>query len=166
MDLICKKLPATDDTIKFISPFFDKKHVKDGQDDFLNTCYGIFHLFYGFVTGEIRVYGVFDQDEPMSFLGFQFGYLDETNESFETHSCWDRRSPSLDCVNLCSDVMIADYSQDGIVIKYIVCYIPDRNRAAQLLARRFGCVDCGYHQDKLFYKNGSVFPCREFRKEM
>lgn len=166
MDLICKKLSATDETIRFLSPFFEKKHVKEGQDDFLNTCYGIYRLFFGIVTGEIRVYGVFDQDPTITFLGFNFGYLDETGDSFEAHSCWDRGVPTAECANLCLDVMKGDYLRDGIVVKSVVCYIPDRNRAAQLLARRFGCLDCGFHNDKLFYKNGSSFPCREFRRKL
>ena len=163
MELNCKRLPATDKTLQFLSPFWAKEHIKKAIDDRLNTCYGIFCLFAGILQGRIRVYGVFDLADPMRFLGFQWGYLDDDVETFENHACWDRYVPTVECVNLCKTVMKEDYAQDGITIKYAASYIPDINRAAKWLAFRCGCMDCGIKEDRLFHKANYIYPCREFR---
>jgi len=51
-------------------------------------------------------------------------------------------------------------------MKGVVGYIPDRNRAARMFAKRFGCRDNGIQQDKLFMKNGMAYSCREFRYDI
>lgn len=162
MKLDCKRLPATDETLRFLSPFFAKEHVKRAIDDRLNSCYGVFCLFAGILNSKIRVYGVFDLTNSMRFLGFQWGYLDDTGEIFENHACWDRNVPTVKCVNLCKIVMQDDYARDGITIKYAASYIPDINRPAKWLALRCGCEDCGIKKDRLFHKDNCVFQCRKF----
>lgn len=162
MELDCKRLPATDETLMFLSPFFAKEHIKKGIDDRLNTCYGIYRLFTGILNGQIRVYGVFDLVKPMRFFGFQFGHFVAAEEAFENHACWDRHIPTVKCVTLCKIVMKDDYARDGITIKHAISYIPDINRSAKWLALRCGCADYGIKEDRLFYKGNYVFPCRKF----
>lgn len=166
MKLECKRLPATEDTLKFISPFFALEHVRKAIDDRWRTCYGIYDLFVGIRIGKVRVYGVFDMTMPMRFLGFEFGTLDESGEAFEHHAVWDRNTPALECVMLCKDFMKEEFAAEGVIVTSAVCYIPDSNRAAKWAAIRAGCKDCGIRNDRVFYKNGNILPCREFRMEL
>lgn len=166
MDLVCKRLPANEETLKFISPFFQFEHVRDAIDDRWKTYYGIFCLFTGILTGQIRLFGVFDREEPMKFLGFQLGYLDESGKTYENHAFWDRHVPTVECIELCKKAVKADYASDGVDVKYAASYIPDRNRAAKWLALRSGCKDKGLSRDRFFSKDGYMLPCREFRCEL
>lgn len=168
MKLVSKRLPATKETLQFISPFFRYEHVQKALDDRWKTYYGIFELFRGILAGEIRLYGVFDVDEPMRFLGFELVWLDESKEAIEVHSFWERDLPkrAADLAALCKDVMKEDYASDGIQVKYVVSYIPEENRAAKRMARQFGCQELGLRKDKVFYKGEYIFPCREYRMEL
>lgn len=166
MNLECRRLPATEDTLKFISPFFALEHIRKAIDDRWRTCYGIYDLFIGIRLGKIRVYGVFDMATPMRFMGFELGWLDETGEAFEHHAFWDRKVPAVECVTLCKNYMKEEFAKEGVTVKYAVGYIPDINRAAKRMALRAGCKDCGIRNDRVFYKNEYILPCREFRIEL
>ena len=164
-NLVCKRLPCTEDTLKFISPFFALEHVQKWIDDRWRTYYGIYDLFTAIRSGRVRGYGVFDVSDPMRFLGFILGWIDETGETFELHTFFDRDTATLEAINLCKNTVKDDYAKDGILLKYAIGYIPDRNRAAKWLALRAHCKDRGLRKDKIYHKGDYIFPCREYRFE-
>lgn len=163
MNLVCKKLPGTDGTLEVIAPFWEMAHIRKAVDDRFLDAYGIYRIFAGVKNGAIRLYGVFDTDEPISLLGFELGALDESGEAFENHAFWSRKAPAAACVELCKQVMVEDYRQEGVIVKSAVGYIPDLNRAAQRMALKVQCEDKGIRMDKTWLKNGVYYPCREFR---
>ena len=60
---ICRRLPASEGTIRFLSPFLAKKHIQNGIDDRMKTYYGSFCFFRNILAGKTRAYGVFETDE-------------------------------------------------------------------------------------------------------
>lgn len=169
MKIVAKRLPPTEETLRFISPFFGKEHVRKGIDERLLSAYGIFCLYLGIRLGRVRVYGCFETDDagkPVRFLGFEYGCLDTASATFETHAVWDRHVPSAECVKLCKECMKQDYLQDGITVKWAAGYISVRNRAAILMARKVGAHDLGIRYDAQWQRQGERVPCREFRIEV
>ncbi len=166
MDVVCRRLLPMDATLRFISPFLAKEHIQRNIDDNLRTYYGIYDFFLNLRLGRFRAYGVFNTGAPFQFYGFTFGYLDDTGETFEDHAFWDRGVDAAACTLLCRDFMVDEFARDGIAVTSAVGYIPDRNRAAQRMAKRVGAVDKGIRPDKLFLKDGKLYPCREFRLYM
>ena len=157
MKLECLRMPGTDRTLNFISPYLGQRHVQAGLEECIRTAYGMYCLFSRILDGYFRLYGVFDVDEPVDFLGFVFGHRD--GETFEVHACWNRHVPTVKCSELAIECMVRDYADEGIAIRYIAGYIPDKNKAAQLYAKRSGFADCGLQDDKLF---DGQYPCRKF----
>ena len=166
MNLVCRRLPPSEETLKFLSAFLEKPHIQNVLDDRLKTFYGIYDLMIGIRIGKIRVYGVFDINPPLRFLGCELGELDPDGISFEHHAFWDRHVATVNAVNLCKNYMKNEFKNEGISVKYAVGHIPDCNRAAQLFARRAGAKDEGLNPKWKYYKNGKEFPCREFRIEV
>jgi hypothetical protein len=109
------------------------------------------------------VFGVFDvkDDKAEDFLGLCFGWM-RSDMYFEVHFAFDRGVDTMECARLC----MAEGIAQNPGMKGVVGYIPDRNRAARMFAKRFGCRDNGIQQDKLFMKNGMAYSCREFRYDI
>ena len=163
--MVCKRLPASEATLSFLSTFIAQEHIQAGLDDRLRDAYGVWRFFTWIRFGKNRAYGVFelnDAGEAERFCGFQLGNLD-ADGFFENHAFWGRKIPTLQCVTLCCQEMRREYDEEGIDVRGVVSYIPDCNRAAKLLARRFGCKDGGLRADRIWMKRGKSYPCREFR---
>lgn len=165
-ELVCRRLLPIDATLRFISPFLAKEHIQRSIDDTFRTYYGIYDFMLNIRLGRYRAYGVFNTGTPFRFYGFTAGYLDDTGETFVDHAFWDRGVDAAACTLLCRDMVRDEFAREGIIITSAVGYIPDRNRAAQRMARRLGAVDLGIRKDKLFLKDGKLYPCREFRLDM
>ena len=162
MEYVCKRLPGTGDTLRFISPFFMMPHMRKYADDAIYTPYGMYLLFTGIKEGIFRAYGVFGiENNEVSFLGFCYGR--RIADWFETHAVWDRKVPAGECCKLCMDTMVEEYEREGVHIKYAAGFIPDLNKAAQRMLRRIGGKDFGLHEELRFLKNGEYHPSREFR---
>ncbi len=164
INLQALRLPATDETLRFLSPHFAQPHVWSWLDDRTRSCYGLYAMLRDIRAGSIRVYGAFDA--PDRFLGCTFGALEEDGESFELHSAWQRKVDVKSAVLACERAMVEDYRKDGIVVRYAVGYIPECIRAARLGALRAGGQDCGPSDDKRFIHDGVIYQCRKFRKEL
>ena len=169
MKIVAKRLPPTEETLRFISPLFEKEHVRKGIDERLLSPYGLYCLYIGIRLGRVRVYGCFEMDDaakPVRFLGFEYGCLDYASATFETHAVWDRHTPAAECVKLCKECMKEDYRKEGITVKWAAGYISVRNRAAILMARRVGAQDLGIRYDAQWQNRGESALCREFRIEV
>lgn len=166
MELVCKRLPPTEATLKFLSDFFSLPHIQNVLDDRLRTFYGIHLLMDGIRTGKIRVYGVFSLEKNVRFLGCELGELEKDGITFEHHAFWDRHVPTVTCVLMCKNYMKQEFEKEGIHVKYARGHIPDCNRAAQWMALRAGCEDRGLNHQWKYYRNGREFPCREFLIEV
>ena len=169
MRLVCKRLPGNDATLRFISPFFTKDHVREYCDDRVISPYGLYRVFNELLAGTMRAYGVFELDDDgkaRRFDGFCFGWLRKDGVSFEFHAFFDRWTPAFDCLELAKVTMRDDYRNDGIPVQYAVACVSEHHRAAKWMARRAGCRDCGIAADKSCVKGNHVYPCREFRIEL
>jgi len=161
---ICKRLPGTNNTLQFISNWFEDYYIRAAMDErFLSNHYMVYLLMDGIKTGEVQVFGVFNvkEDKAEDFLGCCFGWMRE-DQYFEVHFAFDRGIDTMDCARLC----LAEGIAQNPDMKGVIGYIPDRNRAARMFAKRFGCRDNGIQQDKLFLKNGMAYSCREFRYDL
>ena len=160
MDLKCVRMPGNEDTLKFISPYLQKEHIRKAADDNLFSPYGMYAFFRGIISGMIRLYGVFDVESPMRFFGFSYCAI--YGDLMETHVMWDRHVPALRCSSMALDLAVKEAGS----VRHIEANIPDFNRPAQNLAKKLGYQDCGLRPDRLFKKNNKQFPCREFRVEI
>ena len=160
MDLKCIRMPGNDETLKFISPYLQKEHIRKGADDNLFTPYGMYSFFSGIKSGKIRLYGMFDVENPVRFFGFAFFCVH--GDMLDAHVMWDRHVPALRCTSMALALAV----NDAVSVRTIECNIPDFNRPAQNLAKKLGGLDCGLRQDRLFNKNNKQIPCREFRVEI
>jgi len=160
---ICKRLPGTINTLQFVSNWFEDFYLRKAMDErFISNHYVVWMLLDGILRGSIQVYGVFDvkNGEADDFAGLCFGWITE-DEYFECHLAFDRDEDAMECARLCQERL----QEENPEVKGVVGYIPDRNRAARMFAKRFGCRDNGIQQDKLFLKDGMAYACREFRKD-
>ena len=161
---ICKRLPGTDNTLQFVSNWFEDYYIRLAMDErFISNHYIVFTLMNGILLGEVQVFGVFEvkDDKAEDFLGLCFGWM-RSDMYFEVHFAFDRGVDTMECARLC----MAEGIAQNPGMKGVVGYIPDRNRAARMFAKRFGCRDNGIQQDKLFMKNGMAYSCREFRYDI
>lgn len=166
MLLVCKRLPATEETLEFLSPFIAQKHIQRGIDDTWRTPYGTYTLFNDIRSGRFRCYGVFELDDKgnvQRFLGFEMGELDLLGHGFEHHAFWDRHVPVKTCLKLCQELVTKDYASEGVTVTSFVCFLPDCNRAVRQLAFRYGCRDCGFVPNRVFWKDGKKYLCRMFK---
>ena len=169
MPLVCKKLPATDATLEFLSPFLAQKHIQQGINDAWRSLYGAYTLFSDIRSGKFRCYGVFELDDAgnvMRFLGFEMGELDLLGHTFEHHAFWDRHVPVEECLKLCQETVMKDYAAEGVGLTAFACFVPDCNRAVRRLAFRYGCRDCGLTPNRVFLKNGKKYWCRMFKLDV
>ncbi len=161
---ICKRLPGTDNTLQFVSNWFEDYYIRKAMDErFISNHYVVYMLMSGILNGIFQAYGVFDvkDDKAESFLGMAWGWR-RSDMYFEVHFAFDRGVDTMECARLC----LAEMNKLNPDVKGVVGYIPDSNRAARMFAKRFGCRDNGIQQDKPFMKNGMAYSCREFRIEV
>lgn len=132
------------------------------DERFISDHYTVYHFMNDILNGKCKVYGVFEMEDDscVDFDGFVFGWIDG-NGYYECHLAFSRFADAMECAKMCEAVL----REDNPGVRGIVGYIPDRNRAARMFAKRYGCTDNGIRQNMLFYKNGAVEPCREFRKD-
>lgn len=161
-DVTAIRLPKDDRTLRLLSDLFVQKHVFPVLDKRVKTFVGAHRLFKNIENGFVRVYGAFYQGR---IIGVCFGHL-ENEHDFCTHVAFCRHSRVLDGCFACADAMINEFSQEGVEIKNIVGYIPDYNKAAQRLARRFGCKDHGINENKTIVEDYYEVPCRVMKKEL
>jgi len=160
---ICKRLPGTDNTLQFISNWFEDYYIRKAMDErFLTNHYVVYTVMDGIMRGGVQCYGVFDvkDDKAESFLGMAWGWIKHDNY-FEVHFAFDRGVNTMECARLC----LAEMKKHNPDVKGVVGYIPDSNRAARMFAKRFGCKDNGIRPEQVFIKNGMAYSCREFRIE-
>lgn len=161
----CRRLPGTEETLRFVSDWFWTPEIRAAMDErFVSDHYTVYHLMDDIRTGKVQVYGVFEtdpsEDRCLEFDGFIFGWI-TADGYYECHLAFSRFADAMECSKLIEAVL----KENNPGVKGIVGYIPDRNRAARMFAKRYGCTDNGIRQNMLFYKNGAVEPCREFRKD-
>ena len=159
----CKLLPGTQNTLQFISNWFEDYYIRAAMDErFLSNHYMVYLLMDGIKTGEVQAYGVFEVngDKAEDFCGLCFGWI-TADGYYEVHLAFDRGVDTMACARLCE----AEIQGHNPGVKGIVGYIPDKNRAARMFAKRFGCRDNGINKDKIFLKDGMAYSSREFRKD-
>ena len=159
---IVKRMPGTIETLQFISNWFEDYYIRAAMDErFLSNHYIVYLLMDGIKTGNVQVYGVFDvvNGKAEDFCGLCFGWI--SDGYYECHLAFDRGVSALECARLVEPVL----RENNPGMKGIIGYIPDRNRAARMFAKRYGCKDAGIRQDKLFLKDGMAYSCRELRKD-
>ena len=167
MRIVCKRLPATKETLVFLSPFMLKPHIQKYINPLWKTYYGIYDLFAQINSGGYRTYGAFELDKydnSTRFLGFQLCVLRDDGD-VETHAFWDRKVSALQCVKLVKDVSIKDYASDGIQVKCFVAYILENHRAARFLVSNMGFRDCGQIPWYKRVVDGKPFHAIEYRLE-
>ena len=160
-DVTAIRLPKDDRTLRILSDLFVQKHIFPVIDKRVKTYYGAHCLFRNIERGFVRVYGAFYKDK---LIGCCFGHLEENSSDFCVHIVFLRHCKALDGCFACADTMIQEYAQEGVTIDAIVGYIPDYNRAALRLARKFGCVDLGIDETKTIIEDYYEVPCRVMRK--
>ena len=165
MRIFCNRLPATDDTLVFLSSFMEKTHIQKYIDPFWKTYFGIYELFFNIRNGAYRAYGAFELDDdgdPVRFLGFQL-CMDDGKGKVETHCFWDRKTPVFQCVKLLKEKAVMDYAKDGNPVKCFVGYIPEDHVAARRLALSMGFRCCGamYGWDRVV--GGNIVRTMEYR---
>lgn len=148
-------------TLLALSNFFVEPHIFPMLDGRVKTFLGAHLLFSRIESGAVRVYGAF---AGAFLLGCCFGALDDERVSFSVHVVCPRKIDAVAVCSACEKAMIADYRKDGVEVNYVVGYIPDYNRAAIRMAKRYGCSDFGIRNDKTIYHNRTEVPCREMRK--
>jgi hypothetical protein len=151
------RLPKDDRTIRLLSDLFVQEHIFPALDKRVQTYAGAHKLFKNIESGFVRVYGAFYQEKLM---GVCFGHLEEGTSDFCTHLAFLRHTKALEGCASCAAVMVEDYKREGIIVKNIVGYIPDYNRAALRIARLYGCEDCGIDETKTIIKDNYIIPCR------
>ena len=162
-DKTCRRLPGTEETLRFVSDWFWTSHVRAAMDErFVSDHYTVYHLMDDILKGDCKVYGVFEtkDDLCLGFDGLVFGWIDKDGY-YECHLAFSRYADAVDCAKMIEAVL----REENPGVRGIVGYIPDRNRAARMFAKRYGCKDNGLRRTMLFYKEGAVLPCREFRKD-
>lgn len=158
-----KRLEGDTKTMHIMSNMMVQEHIFNALDHRLKTYFGAHCLFRSIENGSIRVYGAFTDTDLLSGIGF--GNLDEDN-NFVAHVMFFRNCDVADGCRKCADIMIEEYKTEGIEVQNIIGYIPDQNRAALRMARRFGCKDKGLTKEVVWINNNYHYPCRIMIKEV
>lgn len=148
-------MPGDDETLKRLSDLWVEEHVFTHLDQRIRTFFGAHKLFSLIESGRVRAYGAYD--ERGSFLGCVFGWSD--GDEFVTHCAYYRGVDAVAALKTTTSVMVADFTSLGIVIRRVVGYIPECNRAAIRAAKRYGCRDEGVAADKVFEDREYLIPC-------
>lgn len=156
------RMPRNDETLKALSELLIQDHVFHLIDGHLKSFFGVHKFFEKIKSGDIRVYGSFD--DSFNFLGVCFGVLETDGETFNTHTMFHRKANAVKCYESCLHAMVNDYENEGVKVKAVVGYIPEFHRAAIIAARRAGCKDYGIAEDKFFIRCGAQVPCRILKK--
>lgn len=160
---VCRYMPGTISTLQFISTWFEDYYIRAAMDErLLSNHYVVWMLMEDIRSGSVQPYGVFEvkDDKAEDFCGLCFGWI-TADGYYEVHLAFDRGVDTMACARLCE----AEIQKHNPGVKGIVGYIPDKNRAARMFAKRFGCRDNGIRADYTFLKDGMAYSCREFRKD-
>lgn len=157
-----RKLPGNDETLRKLSDLWVEEHVFAHLDQRIRTFYGAHKLFSLIELGHVRVYGAFDERD--AFLGCVFGWAQE--DTFITHCAFYRGVDAVAAFKIVTPVMVADFASLSIIIRRVVGYIPECNRAAIRAAKRYGCRDDGVAPDHVFIDGEYLIPCHRLIMEL
>lgn len=162
--ITARRLEGNIYTLILLSDLWVEDHVFRGMDLRFKTFLGAHRLFQEIEDGFYRVYGAFD--EKSGFLGVAFGSLEKDNSTWNAHVAFRRGADAAKCCLEIEKVLIEDYQKDGINLGCITGYIPECNRGAIRMSKRYGCKDNGISDKVNFMTADRVYPCREMRKEL
>jgi hypothetical protein len=115
----CKLLPGTQNTLQFISNWFEDYYIRAAMDErFLSNHYMVYLLMDGIKTGEVQAYGVFEvkDDKAEDFCGLCFGWI-TSDGYYEVHLAFDRGVDTMACARLCEEIGQTTHAKHKVPLK-------------------------------------------------
>lgn len=155
-----------DSCLRALSSLFVEPHIFARMDDRVRTFYGVHKLFDSIQAGDALVYGAIQKDDIGDrLLGVIYGWYSYGDE-FVVHAAFRRNVDAVKCCFEIEKLIISDFKNRGVDLKYITGHIPDSNRASRILARKYGSKPGGDDEmiPNSFIQNGIYEHCRPWRK--
>ncbi len=120
-----------------------QEHCYDKLGNEYQSLFGIHMLLKDIESEKVHCYRV---KENGKYLGFVFGELNADN-NYLGHVIFVRGVDVAKACNLCAYYVYNELNADNII-----AYIPNSNRAAILMAKRFGCKEVSKNNEITFLK--------------
>lgn len=161
--MYAKKLQPGENAAYAVSRLMYEPHIYAALPDHLRDVFFAHRMLKEIESGDRMVFAVFCQSDN-SFLGVVHGTME--GSEFVAHTMFRRKTNAVKAALLCQEQLEKFCRDNAIALTAIVGYPPEHIRAAVIMNRRFGCIDCGPAKDVEFLSNGRPLPCRYFRKEI
>lgn len=148
-----------EDALPALDFLFRERNIWDNLDDGFRVPLGIYELFCRVGIGEVRVYACVKGNV---FIGGGMGEV-LPDGYFCGHFLF-RSGQVKDIAGECKElpnVIRDDYLAEGVRLKGLVGNPPAFNKAACLVAERFGAKYNGEPNVK-FIRDGKAYPCRQY----